>query len=230
MFPNVIDVLAVAGLSAPAAYFSPWFWRQYRMGAVRKAMVENRMLALTYDDGPSGLTPRLLDLLREHNTRATFFMLGRHAQQHAEIVDRVVKEGHEIGCHTNEHLDAWKTLPWKSVADIDAGYERLSPWVQPNAMFRPPYGKMTLATTWSIRQRKAPVWWWTIDSGDTHAVLPQPAQVAEKVRQAGGGIVLLHDLDRTRERNEFVLETTASLLDLAKRESLQVMSLREICQ
>jgi hypothetical protein len=89
---------------------------------------------------------------------------------------------------------------------------------------------MTLATTWSIRQRKAPVWWWTIDSGDTHAVLPQPAQVAEKVRQAGGGIVLLHDLDRTRERNEFVLETTASLLDLAKRESLQVMSLREICQ
>jgi peptidoglycan-N-acetylglucosamine deacetylase len=230
MLSNMIDVLAIAGVSAPAAYFSPWFWRQYRMGAIRKAMSEKRMLALTYDDGPSGLTPLLLDLLRKRNAQATFFMLGRHVQQYSEIVDRVVKEGHAIGCHTNEHLDAWKTLPWKSIADIDAGYKRLSPWIQANAMFRPPYGKMTLPTTWSIRQRKAPVWWWTIDSGDTHPILPQPLQVAEKVKQAGGGIVLLHDLDRTRERNEFVLETTASLLDMAKREGLQLTSLREICQ
>src|SRR5580698_8567253 len=88
---------ATIGLAGSAVYFSPWFWRQYRMNRVRKEVVENRILALTYDDGPSGaLTPQLLDLLHDREARATFFMLGRHAQQHPEIVDRVVREGHDV--------------------------------------------------------------------------------------------------------------------------------------
>jgi peptidoglycan-N-acetylglucosamine deacetylase len=222
---------ATIGLAGSAAYFSPWLWRQYRMNRVRKEVVGKRILALTYDDGPSGeLTPQLLDLLRGRGARATFFMLGRQAQQHPEIVDRVVKDGHDIGCHSDEHLHAWKALPWEAVADIDAGYENLSRWIPQNGMFRPPYGKMTLPTYLSIRRRGAPVWWWTIDSGDTHQLLPSAAQVADRLRREGGGIVLMHDLDRTRPRNDFVLELTATLLDVAQRESYQVKPLRELCQ
>ncbi|HTC46678.1 MAG TPA: polysaccharide deacetylase family protein [Candidatus Aquilonibacter sp.] len=221
---------ASIGLAGSAAYFSPWFWRRYRMAGVRREVTKKRMLVLTYDDGPSGLTPQLLDLLEQRGARATFFMLGRHAQQHSGIVDRLAEQGHDIGCHTAEHLNAWKVLPGAAVADIDAGYQQLSPWIQADGMFRPPYGKMTLPTSWSLRRRKAPVWWWTIDSGDTDDVLPRPAQVADRLRKAGGGIVLMHDLDRTQERNNFVLETTASLLDVAGQESLQVASLREICR
>ncbi len=77
----------------------------------------------------------------------------------------------------------------------------LSRWIQPDGMFRPPYGKITLPTYWSLRRRNAPVWWWTIDSGDTRKVLPNPQQIADKLRKEGGGIVLMHDLDRTQERN-----------------------------
>jgi hypothetical protein len=96
-------------------------------------------------------------------------------------------------------------------------------------MFRPPHGKMTLPTYWSIRRRKAPVWWWTIDSGDTRDVLPNISQVGEGLLKAGGGIVLMHDLDRTQQRNDFVLELTAALLDLAQKESFKVTPLRELC-
>jgi peptidoglycan/xylan/chitin deacetylase (PgdA/CDA1 family) len=201
------------------------------MNRVRKELVGKRILALTYDDGPGGeLTPQLLDLLRGRGARATFFMLGRQAQQHPEIVDRVVKDGHDVGCHSDQHLHAWKALPWEAVADIDAGYERLSRWIPRNGMFRPPYGKMTLPTYLSIRRRGAPVWWWTIDSGDTHQLLPSAGQVADRLRREGGGIVLMHDLDRTQPRNDFVLELTATLLDVAQRESFQVKPLRELCQ
>jgi peptidoglycan-N-acetylglucosamine deacetylase len=221
---------AAIGLAGSAAYYSPWLWRRYRMNRVRREVVKNRILALTYDDGPSSaLTPLLLDLLQSNGARATFFMLGRHAQQYPQIVDRVLSEGHDIGCHSDQHLNAWKVLPSQSIADIDAGYERLSRWIQPNGMFRPPHGKMTLPTYWSIRRRKAPVWWWTIDSGDTREVLPNLTQVAERLRKAGGGIVLMHDLDRTHERNDYVLELTAALLDLAQKESFKVTPLREIC-
>jgi peptidoglycan/xylan/chitin deacetylase (PgdA/CDA1 family) len=187
--------------------------------------------ALTYDDGPSvALTQPLLDLLHRSAARASFFMLGRHARQYSGIADRVLHEGHDIGCHSDQHLNAWKTLPWESVADIDAGYRSLSRWVQPDGMFRPPYGKMTLPTYWSLRRRNAPVWWWTIDSGDTQEILPNPKQVADKVRRAGGGIVLMHDLDRTHERNQYVLEVTAALLEVARQEAIKVVPLRELCQ
>ena len=100
----------------------------------------------------------------------------------------------------------------------------------PNGMFRPPYGKMTLPTYWSIRRRGASVWWWTIDSGDTHTTLPSASQIADRLRREGGGIVLMHDLDRTQPRNDFVLELTSTLIDVAKRESLQIKPLRDLCQ
>jgi peptidoglycan-N-acetylglucosamine deacetylase len=222
---------ATIGLAGSAIYFSPWFWRQYRMNRVRRELVENRVLVLTYDDGPSqAFTPQLLDLLENRRARATFFMLGRHARQHPQIVDRVIKGGHDVGCHSDQHLHAWKALPWEAVADIDAGYEKLSPWIAANAMFRPPYGKMTLPTYLSIRRRGAPVWWWTIDSGDTHQALPTANQVADRLRREGGGIVLMHDLDRAQPRNSFVLELTATLLDVAQKESFQIKPLRELCQ
>jgi peptidoglycan/xylan/chitin deacetylase (PgdA/CDA1 family) len=222
---------ATIGLAGSAVYFSPWLWRRYRMNRVRQEVVRDRILALTYDDGPSsGLTPQLLDLLQNRGARASFFMLGRHAQQHPEIVDRVVKEGHDVGCHSDQHLNAWKALPWEAVADIDAGYERLSAWIEPAGMFRPPYGKMTLPTYWSLRRRGAPVWWWTIDSGDSHATLPSTKQVTDRLLSEGGGIVLMHDLARTKPRDEFVLELTRTLLDVAQRESFQIKPLRELCQ
>jgi peptidoglycan/xylan/chitin deacetylase (PgdA/CDA1 family) len=224
---------AAVGLAGSALYFSPWLWRQYRMSRARGELVKSRVLALTYDDGPSSaLTPQLIDLLQSRGARATFFMLGRHAQRLPHIVDLAIKEGHDVGCHSDQHLNAWKVLPWEAVADINAGYRQLSPWIQPNAMFRPPYGKMTLPTYWALRRRGSPVWWWTIDSGDTHHVLPATRQVAEMVREANGGIVLMHDGAigfRSQQRNDYVLELTSSLLDLAERESFKVVPLTELC-
>jgi peptidoglycan/xylan/chitin deacetylase (PgdA/CDA1 family) len=222
---------AAIGLAGSAVYFSPWLWRHYRMSQIRKEVVKNRILALTYDDGPSSvLTPRLLDLLQSRGARATFFVLGRNAQQNPQLVDRTLAEGHDVGCHSDQHLNAWKVLPSQSIADIDAGYERLSRWIPADGMFRPPHGKMTFPTYWSLRRRKAPVWWWTIDSCDTGDVLPSSIQIAERLRREGGGIVLMHDLDRSQQRNDFVLETTTALLDLAQNESFEVKPLREICQ
>ncbi len=60
-------------------------------------------VALTFDDGPSEWTPPLLDVLAEHNARATFFVLGCHIAGHENILERAVAEGHEIGLHGWDH-------------------------------------------------------------------------------------------------------------------------------
>ena len=220
----------VAGLVGCAMYYSPYAVRLGSVFALRRRLGKERTLVLSYDDGPSTIvTPALLELLRESGAKATFFMLGCSAQRNADVADRVLEEGHDIGCHSDQHLNAWKTDPWTAVADISAGYEKLTRWLPPNGIYRPPFGKITLATRWALRRRGARLGWWTIDSGDTNQTLPSPSRVLEHVQHENGGIVLMHDLDRTNERNDFVLETTALLLDLAKRESLKIKTLSEVC-
>jgi peptidoglycan/xylan/chitin deacetylase (PgdA/CDA1 family) len=226
----MITSIASAGLIGFGAYFSPHVERLRSVKALKKLVRANRTLILTYDDGPSdSVTPKLLSLLRSHGAHATFFMLGRSAKQFPSVADRVLQEGHEIGCHTDSHLNAWKTNPWRAIADIDAGYSALSTWVPSNGTFRPPYGKITLPTYLAIRRRGASLGWWTIDSGDTHDRLPHPQKVAETAVNDGGGIVLMHDLDHSPERNDFVLETTSVLLKLATREAFTIKRLSDLC-
>jgi peptidoglycan-N-acetylglucosamine deacetylase len=220
----------VAGLVGCAMYYSPYASRLCSASALRKRLGDERTLVLTYDDGPSTIvTPAVLELLRRSGAKATFFMLGCSAERNAGVADRVLEEGHDIGCHSDRHLNAWKIDPWTAVADINAGYEKLNRWLPPNGIYRPPFGKITLATHLAVRRRGARLGWWTIDSGDTHNTLPSPSRVLDRVLRENGGIVLMHDLDRTSERNDFVLETTALLLDLAKRESLKMKTLSEVC-
>jgi peptidoglycan/xylan/chitin deacetylase (PgdA/CDA1 family) len=222
-------LLLAIGVAILCFYIAPWFLRQHRMSRIRKIVIRKRLLVLTYDDGPSkDLTPQLLDLLRSRSARATFFMLGKHARLHPHIVDRVLKEGHTVGSHSDQHVHAWKASPNATVADIDAGYKSLSRWIPLNAMFRPPYGKMTAATYWWTHRRDIPVFWWTIDSGDKRSILPQAKRVADTVRREGGGIVLMHDINPTELRDNFVLQVTSALLDVAESESLHIVPLTEI--
>jgi peptidoglycan-N-acetylglucosamine deacetylase len=221
---------AAVGLIGCATYYSPFVWRLYCVSALRKRVIKDRILVLTYDDGPSSsVTPAVLQLLARHKARATFFMLGRSAVQNRSIADCILEEGHDVGSHSDQHLNAWKVSPGRAVADINAGYDRLSAWVAPDGMYRPPFGKMTIPTLLAVRRRGAPVGWWTIDSGDTHTPLSPPKQVADRLIREGGGIVLMHDVERSPNRNEFVLETTALLLEVASRESFHIKRLSEVC-
>ncbi|MFI7030936.1 bifunctional polysaccharide deacetylase/glycosyltransferase family 2 protein [Microbispora rosea] len=73
-----------------------------------------RRVALTFDDGPDPRwTPRLLDLLREHHAKATFFVLGARVAEHPELTRRLVAEGHEIGNHTYTHADLAAVPAWR---------------------------------------------------------------------------------------------------------------------
>ena len=219
---SIAAVVAVAGL-----YYAPQLHRYVWMRMFAKRCRATRTLVLTYDDGPGrDSTPRLLDLLARHGARATFFILGTRATRHPEIVQQIIDKGHEIGCHGNDHLNAWRASPWQTTLDIQRAYRTLAPWAGATAMYRPPNGKITLPGWLSIRLRGAQLGWWTIDSGDSRAQLPEPRAVAERVRQMDGGIVLMHDFDRTGptadNRHRFVLETTALLLELAVQQRLHV--------
>ncbi len=225
------SIAAAVSLPAVAAgwYLAPLSARWRTQRRLRALCASTRSLVLTYDDGPSEeLTPRLLDLLRSHGARATFFLLGHRAVENPSIVGRIVEHGHEVACHTHKHLNAWHGWPWRSVTDMNAGYRALSRWVPADGMFRPPHGKMTLLTWAALRRRRAPVGWWTINGGDVNEQLPHPNSAVEQAEQSTGGVVLLHDFDRGRERGEFVLKSTELLLDAAQQHGWTVRTLGEL--
>ncbi len=225
---------SVLGLCAGLlTYGMPLWIRRRETRVLRQLCRARRTLVLSFDDGPGReLTPAVLEVLQQHNAVATFFLLGRRTAEAPELVDQILAGGHELGCHGQDHLHAWRTAPWRVWADVDAGYQTLSRWTGPTATFRPPYGKTTFPVMWRLQRRGARLAWWTIDSGDTHAVLPTPESVVEAVRRDGGGVVLLHDFDRdprTRsERHGHALRTTELLLRLAQSEGYRVRFLGDL--
>ncbi len=229
----MIGLTLIAGGSAFAAagswYLAPMVARKLQEQQLRNQCAATKSLVLTYDDGPGEkLTPQLLNLLASRNAKATFFLTGFRATQHPELVDEIASKGHELACHSHQHLNAWRTSPWRSINDIDHGYQALARWVPQDGRFRPPFGKMTLLTWARLKQRKAPLGWWTIRSGDDAEKLPSADTAAIKMKRDGGGVVLLHDFDRCQQRAEFMLESTSKLLDVAFEQGWTVRTLSEL--
>jgi peptidoglycan/xylan/chitin deacetylase (PgdA/CDA1 family) len=229
----VIAETLTAGAFVPVAaagwYMGPMLARRCQERRLQARCASTGTLVLTYDDGPGEqLTPTLLDLLGARGVRATFFLAGFRAVEHPRVVDRIVSEGHEVGCHGDEHLHAWRTWPWRTVTDVTRGYRRLARWVPGNGLYRPPFGKMTPLTWAAVRRRRAPIGWWTIAAGDVMEEPPGVTTAAEQAREFGGGVVLLHDFDRGDERAQFVLESTELLLDTAEEYGWSVKTLGQL--
>ncbi len=209
----------------------PGLW--YGSGMVARWMADRRIsratrgqgiLALTYDDGPGpNTTPAILDLLARYDAKATFFMIGRSAEACPDLTRRVAEAGHTIGWHSHTHRNQWKTDPIRGVADVLTPPAILRDGVAKARVFRPPYGKMTFGTTLACALRRLPIITWTHASGDTYGTLPDPTCVVDLVKNAGGGMVLMHDMDRDDpDRSRWVLEVTERLLQLARSSDWEI--------
>ena len=101
---RILIVVLVAALVV--AIFCVFFDEAFitRKGTIYRVHESAKVVALTFDDGPSPVwTPQILNALKRAHVKATFFMLGKHVEEYPDIARRVVAEGHEIGNHTYDH-------------------------------------------------------------------------------------------------------------------------------
>jgi len=167
-----------------------------RNWVVTRASPTRRTLYLTFDDGPHPKhTPALLDLLARHGARASFFAIGRQAEEHPHLVRRIVDEGHLLGNHSHshpqfDHLSITEQLD--EVARAEAvlasfdGHKR--------HLFRPPRGEMSLQMLWYYIRRRVPIACWSYDSLD-YARYPAGDLIAMAQRHPPqvGDVILMHD-------------------------------------
>jgi peptidoglycan/xylan/chitin deacetylase (PgdA/CDA1 family) len=140
-------------------------------------------------------------------------------------VDRIVAEGHTVFWHSRRHRNQWKTDPLRGFLDVWSTPMILRRGSASVHAFRPPYGKLTLGTVLACLARRWPVISWTHPSGDTCKELPEIGSFVDKIDRDQGGVILMHDMDRSEpQRARFVLETTSRLIDLAEQRNWELIS------
>lgn len=163
---------------------------------------------LTFDDGPvPDFTPWVLDQLKAHKAKATFFCVGDNIAKHGEIYQRILDEGHSVGNHTFNHLQGWKTPTKKYVKNILKAESYLYKNGQrQKKLFRPPYGKIRPQQARALRKRGYQIVMWDVLSGDFDQGLSKEecwARTRDAVRN--GSIVVFHDSDKSFKNLDYVL-------------------------
>lgn len=154
--------------------------------------MENKMIALTFDDGPNVLyTERLLDGLAERDVKVTFFLIGKNAEAHPEIVSRIAEEGHLIGNHTYSHLKLTAGNEAEFLEEINRTGEIIRDITGSTPAFcRPPFG------VWNTRYEQKlgiiPVLW-DVDPRDWCTFDTQIVANRILADCHDSAIILLHD-------------------------------------
>jgi peptidoglycan/xylan/chitin deacetylase (PgdA/CDA1 family) len=203
-----IAILLLAGVGI---YYTTYAVRSQWLGPTDwRGREDTNAVALTFDDGPTADTERILDILAERNVCATFFMIGRHVENLPQAARRVAAEGHEIGNHSYSH-------PIYLYQDSRATRRQLeraqavitdTTGITPR-LARPPCGVRTpayFAATRSLRLRTVQ---WDVAALDWKRRTAR--QIADEVlhRVRAGSIILLHDGDSEGKRDR--RETVAAL-------------------
>ena len=181
---------------------------------------EVECVALTFDDGPGEHTDELLDMLDEHDAKATFYVLGSKIDAYTDVVRRMVDQDHEVGNHTWDHADL-ATLSADQIKDdlkrTDQAIERATG--QEPATMRPPYGSLDDTARGAIDK---PMLLWDVDTLDWQH--RDPAKTVDiTTRETGqGSVVLFHDIHKTS------VEAIPEVLDRLSDEGYEFVTVSEM--
>jgi peptidoglycan/xylan/chitin deacetylase (PgdA/CDA1 family) len=156
---------------------------------------ELRKVFLSFDDGPTpDVTTWVLDCLKQHNAKATFFCLGRNVDHNPEIYQQILSEGHSVGNHTYSHLKGYGTRNQQYFDDIELARNLID-----SELFRPPYGRILSAQITEILKNYRIIMWDVLSydynrrvSGDVIV-----RNVTKNVRS--GSIIVFHDSAKARK-------------------------------
>ncbi|RJQ31404.1 MAG: polysaccharide deacetylase family protein [Peptococcaceae bacterium] len=206
-----------------------------RFGAISRAPGGKSRVALTFDDGPDPrYTPQILDILKRHQVKACFFVIGQKAREYPELIKQIVQAGHEIGNHGFNHRMPWLLGPGATLREIKEASRAIEETAGRSIRFyRPAWGLCNFFSLCYYWLKGQQVILWTYMSWDwIKKATPEgiTRKVLSKIKD--GAILVLHDSDTTPGAAPGaparVVSALPEILEGLKRLGLQVVPLTEI--
>lgn len=171
------------------------------------------------------MTPKILEVLRSKQAKATFFVVGDNVRKYPELLEAILKDGHRVGNHTFHHLSGWRTSLSEYLTDITYADEllRRSLGAERHPLFRPPYGKMRRAQYRELRNAGYEVVLWDVlthDYNDRYSA--EDLLEVVKLYTRPGSIVVFHDSLRSGGR---MLEALPKAIDWWREQGYELKTL-----
>lgn len=196
---------------------------------VARVDTERAVVALTFDDGPTtDYTQPVLEILKAHDVRATFFLTGRETAENPQGAKAIADAGHEIGNHSWSHNRMILVSPSTVREEIestdavirDAGYTG-------ELHFRPPYGKKLVSLPWYLAQNDRTTIMWDVEPEADPVTAADPQAMADYViaNATNGSIIIMHVMYESRRASRQALP---ALIDGLKARGLRFVTVSEL--
>jgi peptidoglycan/xylan/chitin deacetylase (PgdA/CDA1 family) len=175
---------------------------------------QEKMIYLTFDDGPHPeITAWVMDELKKHQIKATFFCVGDNLRKHTATAKQLLTEGHQIGNHTMHHIKGWKHKNVDYLRDIEDCdteickiYEQLNDKKAQPRLFRPPYGQIKPSQIKLLRTKGYEIIQWSDLSCDYDKRLDCERSLSALVKNVkSGSIVVFHDSEKAENQLKQIL-------------------------
>ena len=185
---------------------------------VKLAGSRRRDVALTFDDGPGGSTPAIIRVLRRMRAPATFFLIGRAASRYPQLVVQELRDGFEIGDHTETHPFLSQLSQSAQAAEIQAAAESIhrADGTWPHLM-RPPYGSFNLATRQILTGMRMLMVLWSADTKDYSRPGAKNIIYTAVSGAQPGEIILMHDGPAGADRSQTIAALPRIITRLRQR-------------
>lgn len=195
-----------------------------------KADTNKKIIALTFDDGPDDrFTPQILNVLKKHNVKATFFFLGTRIHKYPDIAKKVHEDGHVIGNHTYWHPELTKTGVNNMVWEIEKNEKEIQNVLQiKTKLFRAPYGALNEDHVKKLGEMGYRGIGWSIDTEDWRNLS------AKEIKQSiinglhPGAIVLMHSAGHWTQNLSGTAEALDEVIPLLKKKGYMFVTIPEM--
>lgn len=201
---------------------------QFFGGLVNKAETEDKVAAMTFDDGPGVNTDEILTILREEDVKATFYLTGKEIEHQMEDAKKIVVEGHEIGNHSYSH----SRMVLKSPTFIKEEIEKTDDLIRQTGYegeihFRPPYGKKLFLLPYYLSKQERKTVLWNIEPESFPDIEGDADKITEYVAEniEPGSIILLHVMYESREES---LKSVKKIIASLKEQGYQMTTVSDL--
>ncbi|WP_078427351.1 polysaccharide deacetylase family protein [Alkalihalobacterium alkalinitrilicum] len=203
---------------------------QFFGGLVNSVETNEKVVALTFDDGPGVNTHEILDILRKHDVKGTFYLTGYEIEKYFEDAIQIVQEGHEIGNHSYSH----QRMVFKSPSFIKDEIDKTDELIRQigyegEITFRPPYGKRLVLLPYYLSKEDRNTIYMNIEP-DSYPEIAADANeivnhVVENIRP--GSIILLHVMYESRRES---LNSVEGIITSLKEQGFTFVTITELLE